>query len=181
MPRLQAPRGTGSVDTPHTDAADLRPRRSLVPFLVAAVIVVALDQITKHLAVSRLDDGHVVDVIDGVLTLRLTYNPGGAFGLGQGQPGFFLVASTLIAVLVIALARRVDDPRWVMPLGLVLGGGVGNLIDRIVRNPGGRVVDFIDLQVWPLFNVADSAIVVGVALLFWYSFRAPKEKDHEET
>ena len=179
MPRLQAPRGTGSVDAPHTDAADDRPRRSLVPFFVAAFIVVALDQITKHLAVSRLDDGHVVDVIDGVLTFRLTYNPGGAFGLGQGQPGFFLVASIVIAVLVVVLARRVDDPRWVIPLGCVLGGGVGNLIDRIVRSPGGRVVDFIDLQVWPLFNIADSAIVVGVMLLFWLSFRAPKDNATE--
>lgn len=140
-----------------------------------------LDQITKHLAVSRLDGGRVIDVIDGVLTFRLIYNPGGAFGLGQGQPGFFLVASIVIAVLVIALARRADDPRWVIPLGFVLGGGVGNLTDRILRSPGGRVVDFIDLQAWPLFNIADSAIVVGVAALFWLSIRASKEKAPEST
>jgi signal peptidase II len=171
---LQAPRGTGSVDAPHSDAVEHRPLRSLVPFFVAAFLIVVLDQITKHLAVSRLDDGHVVDVIDGILTFRLTYNPGGAFGLGQGQPWFFLIASMVIAVAVIVLARKVDDPRWVLPLGLVLGGGVGNLIDRVFRSPGGRVVDFIDLQVWPLFNVADSAIVVGVMLLFWLSFRPPQ-------
>lgn len=140
----------------------------------------ALDQITKHLAVSRLDDGHVVEVIDGVLTFRLGFNPGGAFGIGQGQPWFFLIASIVIAVMVIVLARKVEDPRWVIPLGCILGGGVGNLTDRIVRNPGGRVVDFIDLQVWPLFNVADSAIVVGVALLFWLSFRTPEEKEPDE-
>jgi signal peptidase II len=174
VPRLQAPRGTGSVDAPHSDAVEHRPLRSLVPFFVAAFLIVALDQVTKHLAVSRLDDGHVVDVIDGILTFRLTYNPGGAFGLGQDQPWFFLIASMVIAVAVIVLARRVDDPRWVLPLGLVLGGGVGNLIDRVFRSPGGRVVDFIDLQVWPLFNVADSAIVVGVMLLFWLSFRPPQ-------
>lgn len=179
MPRLQASRGTGSVDADHTDAADLRPRRSLVPFFIAASIVVALDQITKHLAVSRLDDGRVVDVIDGVLTFRLGYNPGGAFGIGQGQPGFFLVASILVAVLVVALARRADDPRWVIPLGCVFGGGIGNVSDRIVRDPGGQVVDFIDLQMWPTFNLADSAIVVGVALLFFLSFRPPKENDPE--
>lgn len=176
---MQAPRGTGSVEAPHTDAADHRPRRSLVPFFVAALIVVVLDQITKHLAVSRLDDGHVVDVIDGILTFRLTYNPGGAFGLGQGQPWFFLVASIVISVMVIVLARKVEDPRWVVPLGCILGGGVGNLIDRVFRSPGGRVVDFVDLQVWPLFNVADSAIVVGVVLLFWLSFRAPQERAGE--
>ena len=115
-------------------------------------------------------------MIDGVLTFRLTYNSGGAFGLGQGLPGFFLVASVVIVVMVIVIASRVDDPRWVVPLGAVLGGGVGNLIDRLVREPGGRVVDFIDLQVWPLFNVADSAIVLGVATLFWLTFRAPTEE-----
>jgi signal peptidase II len=79
----------------------------------------------------------------------------------------------VIIVAVVVIARRVDDPRWVIPLGCILGGGVGNLIDRLVREPGGRVVDFIDLQVWPLFNIADSAIVLGVVTLFWLSFRAP--------
>jgi signal peptidase II len=170
---LQAPRGTGSVGAPHSDAAPERPRRSLVPFFVAAALVVAVDQITKHLAVSRLSDGDVVDVIDGILTFRLTYNSGGAFGFGQGIPGFFLAASLVIVVMVIVLARKVDDPRWIVPLGCVLGGGVGNLIDRLLREPGGRVVDFVDLQVWPLFNVADSAIVLGVIALFYLSFRTP--------
>lgn len=131
---------------------------------------------TKHLVVDRLGSGEEVRVIDGVLTFRLTYNPGGAFGLGQSIPGFFLVASLAIAVTIVYLARKVDDPRWLVPLGVVLGGGVGNLIDRVVRSPGGRVVDFIDLQVWPLFNVADSAIVVGVAILFFLSFRSPKSE-----
>ena len=131
---------------------------------------------TKHLVVDRLGSGEEVRVIDGVLTFRLTYNPGGAFGLGQSIPGFFLVASLAIAVTIVYLARKVDDPRWLVPLGVVLGGGVGNLIDRVVRSPGGRVVDFIDLQVWPLFNVADSAIVVGVAILFFLSFRSSKSE-----
>lgn len=135
-----------------------------------------IDQVTKHLVVDRLGSGEEVRVIDGVLTFRLTYNPGGAFGLGQSIPGFFLVASLAIAVTIVYLARKVDDPRWLVPLGVVLGGGVGNLIDRVVRSPGGRVVDFIDLQVWPLFNVADSAIVVGVAILFFLSFRSPKSE-----
>lgn len=115
-------------------------------------------------------------MIDGILTLRLTYNPGGAFGLGRSIPGFFLIASVAIAVMIVFLARKVDDARWLIPLGVVLGGGVGNLIDRLVRSPKGRVVDFVDLQVWPLFNVADSAIVVGVAILFLLSFRTPEKQ-----
>lgn len=139
-------------------------------------MIVALDQVTKHLAVSRLDDGSVTTVIDGILTFRLSYNPGGAFGFGQGMPGFFLVASFVIVVLVIVIARRADDPRWVVPLGCILGGGVGNLVDRLVREPRGSVVDWIDLQVWPLFNIADSSIVLGVVALFWLSFRAPKNE-----
>ena len=175
MSRLQTPRGTSSVEAPHSDAPDPRARRSLVPFFVAAVVIVVLDQVTKHLVLSELSDGDVVHVIDGILTLRLTYNPGGAFGLGQDIPGFFLAASVVIGIAVILMARKIDDPRWLVPLGLVLGGGVGNLIDRTIRDTGGRVVDFIDLQVWPLFNVADSAIVVGVITLFWLSFRAPKQ------
>ena len=139
-------------------------------------MIVVLDQVTKHFVLSELSDGAVVRVIDGILTFRLTYNPGGAFGLGKDIPGFFLVASVVIGVAVILMARKVDDPRWLIPLGLVLGGGVGNLIDRTIRDTGGRVVDFVDLQVWPLFNVADSAIVVGVITLFWLSFRTPPHK-----
>ena len=135
------------------------------------MIVVALDQITKQFVVWNLGDGEVVHVIDDVLTLRLTLNSGGAFGIGRGLPGLFLAASVVIVALVVVLARRVDDPRWLIPLGFVLGGGLGNLIDRIFRSTEGRVIDFIDLQVWPLFNVADSAIVIGVVLMFWFSFR----------
>ena len=106
-----------------------------------------------------------------MLTIHLTLNPGGAFGIGRDVPAFFLVASLVIAVMIVMLARKVDDPRWLVPLGLVFGGGIGNLIDRTIRDTGGRVVDFIDLQVWPVFNLADSAIVVGVATMFWFSFR----------
>ena len=138
-------------------------------------MIVVLDQVTKHFVLSELSDGDVVHVIDGILRFRLKYNPGGAFGIGQNIPGFFLAASVAIGIAVVLLARKVDDPRWLVPLGLVLGGGAGNLIDRTIRDTGGRVVDFIDILVWPLFNVADSAIVIGVIILFWLSFRAPKE------
>ena len=148
----------------------------MVPFALTALVVVALDQLTKHLVVSNLSGGRVIHVIDDVLTFRLTLNAGGAFGMGRGLPGFFLAASVVVVALVVVLARRVDDPRWLIPLGLVLGGGLGNLIDRVFRSTEGRVVDFIDLQVWPVFNIADSAITVGVVTLFWFSFRTPKEE-----
>ncbi len=147
---------------------------SLIPFALTALVVVGLDQLTKHLVVSKLGEGDVIHVIDNVLTLHLTLNSGGAFGIGRGLPGFFLAASIAVVALVIVLARRIDDPRWLIPLGLVLGGGLGNLVDRVFRSTEGRVVDFIDLQVWPVFNVADSAIVIGVLTLFWFSFRTPR-------
>ena len=129
-----------------------------------AAIVVGLDQLTKDLALKALADGPV-DVIEGVLTLRLTYNRGGAFGLLQGLPGFFLVATIVVTVVVLLWARHLQGARYLVPLGLVLGGGFGNLADRIFRDSDGGVVDFVDLHVWPVFNLADSALVVGAAVL----------------
>jgi signal peptidase II len=99
------------------------------------------------------------------VTLQVTYNSGGAFGVLQGIPGFFLVATVVVVAVIVVWARQLDERAWAVPLGLVLGGGVGNLIDRIFRDPGGRVVDFIDLHWWPVFNLADASIVVGVGVV----------------
>jgi signal peptidase II len=141
--------------------------------LIVAALVVAADQITKQLALSALDDGPI-HLIDGALSLTLSYNSGGAFGILQGLPGFFLVATIVIAGLILVWARHVADARHLVPLGMVLGGGLGNLVDRLMRDPGGRVVDFIDLHVWPVFNLADSAIVIGVLVLLIATARAPE-------
>ena len=155
-------------------------RPPLLRFAIAALVVLALDQFTKHLVVTNLSQGEIVHVIDDVLLFRLSLNSGGAFGIGQGFSGFFLAASIVVAVLIVVLARRIDDPRWIVPLGMVLGGGLGNVADRVLRDTGGKVVDFIDFRVWPLFNIADSAIVIGVVVMFLLGFRAersePKEK-----
>ena len=137
----------------------------------AAVVVVGLDQLTKELALARLSDGPV-DLIDGALTLRLTFNSGGAFGLLQGLPGLFLIATVAVVVAILLWVRKINDPRWMIPLGMVLGGGVGNVLDRLVRNTGGRVVDFIDLHWWPVFNLADASIVIGVGLVLLLSARS---------
>ncbi len=141
--------------------------------IVGALVVVA-DQLTKDLALKGLNDGPV-DLISGILTLRLTYNSGGAFGTLQGVPGFFLVATTGVVIMVLFWARRLTERSWAFPLGLVLGGGVGNVIDRAVRDTSGQVVDFIQIHGWPVFNVADSCIVVGVLWLIVLSARAPKQ------
>lgn len=139
-------------------------RRTYGLLLLTAAVVVAIDQATKHIALNTLAD-RPVDLIEGALSLRLTYNPGGAFGIFQGLPGLFLLAGVVVAVVILAWARHLTRARELIPLGLVLGGGLGNLADRVVRDTQGRVIDFIDLHVWPVFNVADSAIVIGVALL----------------
>ena len=176
MPRLQAARGTSPVESSTPSPAEAEPRRPLFRFAIAALLVVALDQFTKHLVLSNLSSGEVVHVIGDILLLRLSFNSGGAFGIGQGLPGFFLAASVVVAVMIVVLARRVDDPRWIVPLGLVLGGGLGNLTDRVVRDTGGRVVDFIDFRVWPLFNIADASIVVGVIVMFVLGFRSERDE-----
>jgi signal peptidase II len=152
-----------------------RARLYLIVVLVAS-FVVAIDQVTKQLALDGLADGPV-DLIEGVLTLRLTLNPGGAFGVLQGLPGFFLVASIGIVIAILYWVRHLEDGRWAFPLGMVLGGGIGNLADRVLRDTDGRVVDFIDLHVWPVFNVADSAIVLGVGMIVVLSIRSRSPED----
>ena len=140
---------------------------------LVAVAVLAVDQITKQLALDNLRVP--VDVIEGVFRLRLAFNSGGAFGLLQGLPGFFLIATTVVITLIVFWVRNLDDPRWIVPLGLILGGGLGNLVDRVLRDLDGGVVDFLDFHVWPVFNLADSAIVVGVVTIFWFSFRSERD------
>lgn len=140
-----------------------------------AAVVVALDQITKQIALSTLDDGPV-DLIEGVLTLRLTFNSGGAFGVGEGFPEVFLAATVAIVGLILYWARSIEKTSWLAALGMVMGGGIGNVADRVFRGHGGRVVDFIDLHVWPVFNLADSAIVVGVAIIFLLGVRAGEQE-----
>ena len=141
------------------------------------MVVFALDQATKEIALATLDDGHV-DVIEGVLRLNLTFNSGGAFGIGQELPGLFLIATVGIVGTILVVARKVTDARWLVPLGCVLGGGLGNAYDRVFRDLGGGVVDFIDLHVWPVFNVADMAIVAGALVMFVLGWR---DKEPEPT
>jgi signal peptidase II len=140
-----------------------------------AAVVVALDQITKEIALRTLDDGPV-DLIEGALTLRLTFNSGGAFGVGEGFPQLFLAATVGIVALILFWARNLEKRSWIVALGMVMGGGIGNVSDRLFRGHDGRVVDFVDLHVWPVFNVADSAIVAGVALIFLLGLRSDEQE-----
>lgn len=158
-----------------------RSRAAALLFL-AALVAFGLDRVTKLWAEATLP-GDPVDVIPGVLTLRFTENSGGAFSIGQSAPWFFVGVSVVVSLVIVATAFRHTSPGVAVALGLVLGGALGNLTDRAIRGPGflGRVVDFIDLQVWPVFNLADSAIVVGAILLAWTGFRDREEEEADRS
>jgi len=141
-------------------------RRGATILFVTAACVFAVDRLTKVWAEHALAD-HPVDLIRGVLTLRLTTNSGGAFSLGQSAPWFFAAATLVVSALIALTAFHRRSVLSSVALGLILGGALGNLADRVLRGPGlsGHVVDFIDFHVWPVFNAADSAVVIGAILL----------------
>ncbi len=140
-----------------------------------AVAVVVLDQLTKTWALSALADGPV-DLV-GSLRLFLTYNTAGAFGLGGGLVPLLALGALGVVVYLIASGAAASRLPVAIAMGLLLGGAVGNLADRVFRAPGllrGAVVDFIDLQFWPVFNVADMGITCGCVMLFLWSGRSSR-------
>ena len=146
-------------------------RRGTLLFLGTTAAVIALDQWTKALARAHLlgPDGRGPRSIPLVGEyVRLTYveNRGAAFGMLQDQTTFFVLVGLVVIVVIVASYRQIREPSWTLDLalGLQMGGAIGNLVDRVRY---GYVVDFFDLTVWPVFNVADSAICVGVGLLAW--------------
>jgi signal peptidase II len=146
--------------------------------LGVAGLWILLDQITKSWAVARLTDGRVIDVV-GSLRFNLSFNSGMAFGRGQGLgPVIGVVALVVVVVLLVGL--RVEGSRLgVVAVGLVVGGAAGNVVDRLFRGEAwfrGAVVDFIDLQWWPVFNIADIGVTVGGLLLVVSSVWGPRRR-----
>ena len=131
---------------------------------VAAFVLVA-DIITKALVVAHLREGEPVHVIDNVLMFNLLRNPGAAFSVGTGDTIVFTAIAVAVVIYIVRTARKLHSIGWAITLGLLLGGALGNLTDRIFRAPGlfrGNVVDWIEVtRYWPVFNLADSAIVCG--------------------
>ncbi len=125
------------------------------------------DRVTKLLAERYLANRPPIDVIPGLVRLNYTTNSGGAFGVLGGQPWLFFAATVLVCLAIVAGSTRLTRAASAVGLGMILGGAVGNLTDRIIHGPGvsGRVVDFIDFRVWPVFNLADSAIVIGAVIV----------------
>lgn len=142
-----------------------RSRRNTLIFVLTALAVVALDQGLKALVVALVEPGDSFDLIPGALTIIHSTNTGAAFGLLRGSGQIVLLASLVVVVVMMAwffYTRKHMGAGSFVGLGLIIGGALGNLLDRVFR---GRVVDFIDIHWWPVFNVADMAIVAGVIIV----------------
>lgn len=161
-----------------TQVAQHRAINSKFVLLAIALSVILVDQASKAWALSALDGGRRIPLIGEVFDFRLVLNPGSAFGLFKGWTLAIFLASAAITAAVIAWAIRDPSPSpW---LGLIIGGGIGNLIDRLFRPPGagrGEVIDFIYLSFWPTFNVADAAIVTGVGAMLILAARESPPKE----
>jgi signal peptidase II len=155
-------------------------RRSRARLLLGlAVGILALDVCTKLLVVATLSDREPLRLLGGAVYLTEVRNTGAAFSFAEGATVVFTLIAVAVVVVIVRSARRLFSTGWAVALALVLGGAVGNLLDRVFRDPGvlrGGVVDFISLfdpygRVWPIFNVADSAIVCGGVLGALLAFR----------
>lgn len=170
-----------AADTAAVPEATAAPERaSRLPLvLVLALAILVADQITKIIAVATLTPGVSPRILGGVVYFSLLRNPGAAFSLGTGMTWILALVACVIVVVIVRIASRLRSGWWATCLGLILGGAVGNLIDRFFRAPGflrGHVVDFVsvfgpDAQYFPVFNVADSSITIGAILLVLTSLR----------
>lgn len=143
---------------------------------LVTLIVVCLDQLTKTIALDRFR----MPVEFGPVTFFVLFNRGAAFGLGQGYAPMLVAIGAIAFVIITITYQPVQTRLGRVAMGLVLGGAIGNMIDRFVRGHDGAVVDFIDFHWWPTFNVADAAIVCGVVLFVITTLFTPKD-DQEIT
>jgi signal peptidase II len=149
-----------------------RSHRAVVVLVVAAVLAVLGDLATKQLALSQLEENEPVRLLGGAVYLSLTRNSGAAFSLGSDYTFVFPIIAAAVVGWIVWMAMRLRSVTWGLALGLVLGGALGNLVDRVFRAPGvgvGHVVDMVSVfapygDVFPVFNLADSALVVGVGI-----------------
>ena len=149
-------------------------RRLTTTLLVLAAVTLAADQATKAWALATLTPGEPVDLVGSWIQLQLIRNPGAAFSLGEGVTWLLTAVSLAILAWVLVAARRVGSMPWAVALGLLLGGALGNLLDRLLREPGpgrGHVVDFIDYFGLFIGNVADIAIVGAAGLVMVLAYR----------
>jgi signal peptidase II len=152
-------------------------RRSAILLYAVAAGALLLDQVSKAWVERTLAGRPPIRVIPGILSLNYTTNSGGAFGFGESAPWLFAGATVVVSAVIVVVSMRPMRTPVAVALGLILGGALGNLADRAgLAGFGGRVTDFIDLQVWPVFNLADTAIVIGAVVLAISSFDGTDER-----
>ncbi|MFH8746544.1 signal peptidase II [Streptomyces rimosus] len=148
--------------------------RRRVPLLLAvAGAAYLLDLGSKVAVVAELENGAPVKVLGDWLELLVERNPGAAFGIGEAATLLFTVIAAAVVVVIVRMARKLYSVPWAIALGLLLGGGLGNLTDRLFRTPGGfqgEVVDFLHIRGFSIMNLADCAIVCGGILIVLFSF-----------
>ena len=192
MRDMQAARGT-PLTGPATGQQDHKPdsagpeggrRRRIGLLLAVAVAVLGLDLTTKIVVVATLTGRAPIRLLGGFLHLRVDRNPGAAFSFAPSLTILFSLIAITVIVVILRSSRRIRSAPWAVTLGLLLGGATGNLVDRIFRYPGvfrGWVVDWIQVPHWPVFNLADSAIVCGGILAVWLSIRGVRLDGQRET
>jgi signal peptidase II len=161
-----------------------RPRRRVGVLLTVAALVYAADVISKVIVVATLTENQPVNVAGSLLRLDYLRNPGAAFSLGaDGYTVLFTLIAVAVIVAILRMARTLASAPWAVAIGLLLGGALGNLTDRLARSPGplrGWVVDFLQLPHWPVFNLADSAICCGGALIVLLTLLGLHPDGHRE-
>jgi signal peptidase II len=153
---------------PTTESVPQKPKRVALLAVIAATVVI-LDLLTKIIIVATVTPGESVRLLGGLVYFSLIRNPGAAFSMATGMTWLLALVAIGVVIVIIRMAPKLRSTPWAVSLGLVLGGAIGNLIDRIFRSPGflqGHVVDFVSVfgpnaEYFPIFNVADSAITIG--------------------
>ena len=170
-----APAGvTVGPDDATVGAQPRRRRRLPVLVVVLALTVVVVDQVTKAWALRTLTEGDRIPVLGDLLGLQLVFNPGAALSIATGMTWVLTLVALAVVVVVVRMSRRLGSPLWALTLGLLLGGAVGNLVDRFARPPApgrGHVIDFIAYGNVFVGNVADIAIVVAAGLVIIQTLR----------
>lgn len=180
-------------DTASSPVTEPEPSRKASVLIVTAVVLFAVDLGTKVLALSQLEFKEPVRVLGGLVYLQIIRNSGAAFSIATGMTWVLALVAIGVVVAIIWILPRLRSTGWALALGLVLAGALGNLTDRIFRAPGplrGHVIDFVSLfgpngQYWPVFNVADSSIVVGGILivlmsLLGYEYDGRRSRDKKK-
>mgnify|MGYP003539871305 CR=1 FL=1 len=138
--------------------------------LAIAAIVIIIDQLTKYIVAVNMVEGMSIPIIDEIVHLTFILNPGAAFGLLENNRWFFVGTAIVVLAIIFFYRREIQAEAKPVQVGIALfaGGALGNLIDRVRM---GLVIDFFDFRIWPVFNIADIAICMGVGLILWITIK----------